>query len=191
MNGASARKISYLRDAFLPSGVVMAKTSGKIERQDASPPASDAAANISYGSLPNKIGFHLRLCQEAFVRGFIARVGDADHKPQRYAILTLIHENPGITQTILSRCSRRDKSTLTPTLNDLEKRGLLERRRVTNDRRSYMLYLTESGRALLEKLNHHSDAYDREIEHFVGPRNKATLVRLLRQTTTALAQHED
>jgi len=164
----------------------MSKSSRKLHLPEG-PPAPEAAANISYGSLPNKIGFHLRMCQEASFRAFAARAGEPDMKPQRYTILTLIGENPGITQTLLSRCSGRDKSTLTPALNDLQARGLLERRRVESDRRSFQLYLTPEGEALRARLDQHSDAHDRDLDTIVGA-DKTALIRLLRRITTSLAQ---
>ena len=151
---------------------------------------SEPDAGLSFGSLPNKIGFHLRLCQEASFRAFATRVGDADLKPQRFAILTLIAENPGITQTVLSRCSGRDKSTLTPALADLEKRGLVERRQDADDRRSYKLHLTTAGDALLAQLRRHADAHDRELDRIIGG-NKAEFIRMLQLVTMSLSQQAD
>ena len=50
-------------------------------------------------------------------------------RPGRFAMLTLIGRNPGISQTALSRANGRDKSTLTPLLADLVRRGLVRRTR--------------------------------------------------------------
>src|ERR1043165_8828555 len=52
-------------------------------------------------------------------------------RPGRFATLMLIGRNPGISQTALSRANGRDKSSLTPVLNDLDRRGL-----ATRDRKS-------------------------------------------------------
>jgi DNA-binding MarR family transcriptional regulator len=145
---------------------------------------------LSFGPLTDAIGFHLRLAQEASFRAFAQRVGDPDLKPRRFSVLALIGENPGITQTVLSRCSGRDKSTLTPTIRDLETRGLVERRPVPDDRRSFNLHLTDAGTALLTELQLHAQRHDQALDRIVG-KQKAELVRLLRRITLALGETED
>jgi DNA-binding MarR family transcriptional regulator len=148
--------------------------------------AGDAEDNVSFGCLLNNIGFHLRLAQEASFKAFAQRVGDKDLKPRRYAILTLIAENPGITQTLLSRSSGRDKSTLTPALSDLEKRGLIRRRKVHNDRRSSTLHLTGDGIALLDELKRHAAEHDRDLDQIVGASRKDDFITLLRRIAMTL-----
>jgi DNA-binding MarR family transcriptional regulator len=150
--------------------------------------ATDPPATISFGSLPNKIGFHLRLAQEASFRAFAQRVGDPELKPQRFTILHLIAENPGISQTSLSRCSGRDKSTLTPTLTSLVQQGLIERRVTPIDRRRFELHITPAGTDRLAALARHAEAHDRELDRIVGLDSKTDLVRLLRRITLALGE---
>jgi hypothetical protein len=90
-----------------------------------------------YGPLPEWLGFHLRMAQIASFQAFAREVGEVDLPPGRFALLTLIGRNPGISQTVLSRAAGRDKSTLTPALRDLKRRGLIARNRLESDRRSY------------------------------------------------------
>ena len=71
---------------------------------------------LRLGPLTDFIGFHLRLAQEASFQAFARRVRDLDLRPGRFAVLALIGENPGISQTALGRASGRDKSSLTPAL---------------------------------------------------------------------------
>ena len=153
---------------------------------DAAEIAPRAEGEVQLGPLSSFIGFHLRLAQEASFRAFAQRVGDPDLKPRRFAILTLIDENPGLTQTALGRASGRDKSTLTPALNDLERRGLITRERSPSDRRSYVLSLTREGKALLQKLALHAHAHDRNLDEIVGLDRKAELIRILRKIAMAL-----
>lgn len=138
------------------------------------------------GPLDDFIGFHLRLAQEASFRAFAARVGDPDLKPRRFAVLTLIAENPGMTQTALGKAAGRDKSTLTTTLDDLVKRGLVSRERAPNDRRRYTLFLTDKGCALHQKLMAAARAHDADLDRLVGPENKALFLALLRRIACEL-----
>ena len=141
---------------------------------------------VSLGPLADFVGFHLRLAQEASFQAFARRVRDLDLRPGRFAVLALIGENPGITQTALSRASGRDKSSLTPALDDLAGRALIQRRRVARDRRSYALSLTTKGERLLARLLTHARAHDRRLDALVGLRHKAEFIRTLRRIAMAL-----
>ena len=162
----------------------MATSLAKVRRPKAAP--ADAAA-LSLGPLADFIGFHLRLAQEASFQAFSRRVRDFDLRPGRFAVLALIGENPGISQTALGRASGRDKSSLTPALDDLAGRALIHRRRVARDRRSYALSLTPKGERLLATLLAHARAHDRRLDTLVSLRHKAEFIRTLRRIAMALA----
>jgi DNA-binding MarR family transcriptional regulator len=134
---------------------------------------------VNFGPLTNFIGFRLRLAQEASFRAFLRRVGDPSLKPSRFAILTLLDLNPGITQTALGKACGRDKSTLTPALDELVKRGHVLRVRTATDRRSYRLKLTASGKAVLAELTAKAREHDDELDRIVGKGNKEALIRAL------------
>jgi DNA-binding MarR family transcriptional regulator len=145
-----------------------------------------AAKPLRLGALADFIGFHLRLAQEASFQAFAHRVRDLDLRPGRFAVLALIGENPGISQTALGRASGRDKSSLTPALDDLAGRGLIRRRRVARDRRSYALSLTPKGERLLATLLTQARAHDRRLDAIVGLRHKAEFIGVLRRIAMAL-----
>src|SRR5512135_1246310 len=88
------------------------------------------AASIRFGPLDRWIGFNLRMAQEAAFQAFSRRSQAIGEHPGRFATLTLIARNPGISQTELSQAAGRDKSSLTPVIEGLVRRGLVERRRM-------------------------------------------------------------
>ena len=63
-------------------------------------------------------------------QAFSRQSQEIGESPGRFATLTLIERNPGISQTELSQAAGRDKSSLTPVLEDLVRRGLIERKRL-------------------------------------------------------------
>ena len=138
------------------------------------------------GPLDGMLGFHLRLAQEASFAAFARRVGDSGLKPGHFAALMLIHENPGLSQTALGAAMGRDKSTLTPKLAELERRGLVRRGRAPGDRRSYALSLTPAGEEALAVLRQHAAAHDRALDRLVGPENRILLLETLRRLTAGL-----
>jgi DNA-binding MarR family transcriptional regulator len=143
---------------------------------------------IRLGPLADYAGYHLRLAQSASFQAFAARVGRGDLRPGLFTLLTLIRENPGITQTAISQASGRDKSTLTPALRSLEERGYIDRERVDRDRRSFRLSLTPAGEEAAAQLSEAARAHDAELDRIIGAENKAEFIRILRNIVASLAQ---
>ena len=141
---------------------------------------------IDFGPLAEWVGFHLRLAQTASFQAFAREAEEVDLRPGRFALLTLIGRNPGISQTALSRANGRDKSTLTPALNDLERRGLIARTRPKHDRRSYHLVLTKSGEETLRKLTQCAERHERNLDRVIGLRDRKKFLRILRRLMSDL-----
>jgi DNA-binding MarR family transcriptional regulator len=173
----------------LPLGRTLGRTYGRKSAGTATRERGGAGAFIDgtdYGPLADWIGFHLRMAQIASFQAFAREVGEVDLPPGRFALLTLIGRNPGISQTVLSRAAGRDKSTLTPALRDLKRRGLIERQRLASDRRSYHLTLTPAGQATLKRLAECAARHDRNLDRIVGARDKPRLLRILRKIMSEL-----
>lgn len=148
--------------------------------------AADAETPIDHGPLAGWVGFNLRIAQIASYQAFASLAQAIGVSPGRFAVLMLIDRNPGIRLTELSRANARDKSSLTPVLEDLVRRGLVLRQRDTEDRRAYRLSLTASGRAMLAKLLSCAKQHEANIEDILGQRDSAALVRILRKLSDGL-----
>lgn len=140
---------------------------------------------VDLGSLGTALGFHLRLAQNASFKAFKRHTGEGNLRPGWYAVLTIIHHNPGITPIALSRGTGRDKSTITPVLRDLLRDGLVRRSAIPSDRRSYALFLTPAGEEKLAGLAASAAAHDKELDAIVGDK-KDEMLRLLRRIITVL-----
>lgn len=154
-------------------------------RRGASKPAR-VPPPLDYGPLGGWLGFHLRMAQTASFQAFARETQEFDVRPGRFAILMLIGKNPGLSQTALSRANGRDKSTLTPALADLKRRGMVVRKRIASDRRSYQLFLTPAGEAMLAKLTKCAEVHERNLERVVGKRNREQFLAVLRRLATDL-----
>src|SRR5262245_9022098 len=147
--------------------IVMARASVK-RRSSPHAGSNPTSANgngepLDYGPLAAWIGFNLRMAQDASFQAFSRLSKEIGVKPGRFATLTLIGHNPGISQTALSRANGRDKSTLTPLLTDLVRRGLVRRTQTLGDRRSYQLTLTRTGARLLDQLTECAREHERKL----------------------------
>jgi DNA-binding MarR family transcriptional regulator len=150
----------------------------------ASTPVEGKAQNgeaVDYGPLEYWVGFNLRMAQAAAFQAFARLAKNVGSRPGRFATLMLIGRNPGISQTALSRANGRDKSTLTPVLNDLERRGLVRRQRTSADQRVYRLTLTPAGRKLLRQLVVCAKKHEKNLDRIIGPGRQAAFVRTLRR----------
>jgi DNA-binding MarR family transcriptional regulator len=142
----------------------------------------DLAGELGFGPLADWIGFNLRMAQEASFLAFARQSRSvAGTRPGRFAMLTLIDENPGISQTALGRAAGRDKSTLTPVLNDLVRRGWIRRERNRDDRRTYLLTLTSDGRKQLRQLNACARRHESNLDRIIGERDRARFLAVLRR----------
>ncbi|MCB8838989.1 MarR family winged helix-turn-helix transcriptional regulator [Aurantimonas sp. VKM B-3413] len=146
---------------------------------------ADRGEKICLGELENYIAFHLRLAQNASFKAFKRQTGQSDLRPGRFAVLALIHHNPGITPMALSLASGRDKSTITPVLRDLQRAGLIIRTPVPKDKRSHSLDLTAAGEEMLAHLAACAAEHDRDLDRIVGDR-KPELLDLLRRIVAAM-----
>ncbi len=143
---------------------------------------SNAAANpINFGPLAGWIGFNLRMAQESTFQAFSRRSQEIGESPGRFAALTLIGRNPGISQTELSLASGRDKSSVTPVVEDLVRRGLVERKRVSSDRRAYRLNLTPAGRKTLISMTRIARRHERNLDRIIGGRERKRFLAILKK----------
>src|SRR5215467_1341424 len=75
-------------------------------------------------------------------------------------ILRLIGLSPGLSQQELARRLAILPSQLVALLDELEERGLIERRQDATDRRTYALHLTTAGRNVLEQIGRIAREHD-------------------------------
>ena len=146
-----------------------------------------AAGRIDYGRLPGYLGFNLRRAQAAMFVDFARLTGDLDLTPGQFSLLALLAANPGISQIGLSRAFGLDKSTVSPTIDRLEKRGIVARTRTPSDRRFYALRLTAEGRALLERATRLVEEQERAMAAALKPGERDAMIDMLRRVEAALA----
>ena len=139
------------------------------------------AGSIKFGPLATWIGFNLRMAQEAAFAAFSQLSREIGENPGRFATLMLIAENPGISQSTLGHANGRDKSTMTPVLDDLVRRGLVRRTRTDEDRRSYRLVLTPAGEKTLTRLMSCARRHEQNLDRLIGPRERARFLRTLKR----------
>ena len=140
------------------------------------PRARRHGAPLAAGALPGLLGYRLRLAQQAVFRDFAESVHGLS--PGRVGLLITLQANPGLTQSRLAESASRDRSTMVGVLDQLEARGLIERRRGA-DRRTNGLWLTRAGRALLGRALREIERHERRISARLSAPERRQLLALL------------
>ncbi|HEY1526674.1 MAG TPA: MarR family transcriptional regulator [Candidatus Angelobacter sp.] len=83
---------------------------------------------------------------------FAERLAPLDFTPAHAGILRILGRRGPVTQQALAGILGMFASRLVALMDQLESRGLIERRDHPDDRRSYALHLTEKGRVALQSI---------------------------------------
>jgi DNA-binding MarR family transcriptional regulator len=110
---------------------------------------------------------------------FADRITTAGVTPPQAGLLRVVAAEPGRTQQAVSTQLGLLPSRLVMLVDELEGRGLLERRRDPNDRRNYALYVTDAGRAVLQDIGRAAQAHGEDFLAPLSKADRATLADLL------------
>lgn len=168
--------------AVARSGTLRARkteAAGKPERRATAAPAVD------YGTLPNHVGYLLRLAQLRVWEDFYGRMGETGVSPALFSALMLVDCNPGIQQSRLGEALGIARSGAMTMTDRLERLGLVERRADPHDRRAYGLFLTADGQRRMAEYMARVRQHDQLINQVLSEDEHRTLMRLLRKFTAA------
>jgi len=137
--------------------------------------------DIDLGPLPELIGYVLRRAQLVVFQDFFGAFAPFDIRPAQFSVLTVIERNPGLTQSQVAEALGIKRTNFVGMLDTLETRGLTERRQAVRDKRSYALYLTAEGAALMRKLKPALKAQESRMVGKVGEDGRDRLIALLHE----------
>ena len=130
-------------------------------------------------------GYVLRRASTATLTEFSQRLAPLDLRPVDAALLVLLDAAPGVTHSEVAATLGLRRPNLVPVVTGLQKRGLLERKRI--DFRSEGLALTQQGEALFEKVRRVIALHEEELIERVPPELRPMVLPIL----MALWGHSD
>jgi DNA-binding MarR family transcriptional regulator len=98
---------------------------------------------------------------------------------RQLAVLLAIDDQVPQSQQEIARGLDVDRTSMVALVDELERKGLAERRSATDDRRRNVVVLTTAGKDTLRKATRAADAAEREFLAKLNDREAATLRRLL------------
>lgn len=144
---------------------------------------------VSPPSLVNQVALHEALVRNTGYllsrlgtvaqRAFAERMSEIDLTPRAWGALNVLDQEGEITQQSLGRCIGMDPSTMVSTIDELEQRGLVQRRRNPQDRRAHALHITAKGRRILATGREVAAGAQEELLAPLDPQERKQLHKLL------------
>ncbi|NUP12245.1 MAG: MarR family transcriptional regulator [Polyangiaceae bacterium] len=117
---------------------------------------------------------------------FGERMASLDLTPPHAGILRAILASEGTSQKALAETLGIVPSRLVELLDELDRRGLVERRNDEDDRRVYALHLTKKGASALESIGRVGRDHEESLLAALTPAERETLTTLLAR----VAEHQ-
>ncbi|HEX6229527.1 MAG TPA: MarR family winged helix-turn-helix transcriptional regulator [Solirubrobacterales bacterium] len=137
------------------------------------PRASDKA-HTSLGFLLSQVGTYA-------ARRFAQRLATIELHPPQFRVLNVVDAIDGQSQHAIGEAIGAPASRMVAIVDELEERGLVERRPHPSDRRIRALYLTPAGRRMLARGRKIAMEHEAELARGMSAADRKRLVGLLQK----------
>jgi DNA-binding MarR family transcriptional regulator len=142
-------------------------SSGVSGNAEAARPATLSASGIVESQLSPSgepvLGLYLHVAYMMTMSTFEQMVGQREISPSVIGIVAHLAQQPGMSQAELARLIGLERATIGLHVARAVAEGYVKRSPAPNDRRSYQLYLTPRGQAILSKLRERIPAHEKLI----------------------------
>jgi DNA-binding MarR family transcriptional regulator len=135
-------------------------------------PLDRDAAPRNLAFLLSQVGIHAS-------QRFAERLAEIDLQPPHFRVLNLVDAAEGRSQQEIAEAVQAPPSRMVAFVDELERRGLVERRTDPKDRRVRALYLTEAGREALEQGRDVARRHEEELTQGMDEAEEEQLTVLL------------
>ena len=102
--------------------------------------------------MDESLGFVINRTSVAIKKEFAKRLKPYDLTPEQWSILNRLGEQDGLTQKDLADRTYKDQPNTARILDKLERKGLLRRADNPEDRRAFLIFLTDEGKSVRESI---------------------------------------
>jgi DNA-binding MarR family transcriptional regulator len=158
---------------IIKNGIVSADRSSRIEAEPAPPP---------YRRVPAYLIRRLQMISTAI----IAEEFEGEDMPvSQWAVLSMVDNHPGIDQSRLAEVVSIDKTNTGRWVDQLEAKGLVERRPNDSDRRVWMLRCTPLGHKTRKRLRPRALATQERLLSCLEPADRELFIDLMSHVVAA------
>lgn len=150
-------------------------------------------SNTAQGSerLESRVGYELKRVQHDLRLYMDEALGKLDVTTPQYAALSVLAEEPGLSNAALARRSFVTPQTMNQIMFRLETAGLVERRAHPEHGRVLQAYLTEEGEGLRRECAKRVDAIEERMVSGLSEDERQKLLESLQGCSAALRQEDD
>jgi DNA-binding MarR family transcriptional regulator len=141
----------------------------------------DAADRVPGDKAPSTLGFLLSQVGIHVSRRFAQRISALDLYPSLFRVLNVVDAAEGQSQQAIGEAIQAPASRMVAIVDELEQRGLVERRPHPTDRRVRALYLTGTGRKLLARGRKIAMEHEEELSRGLTAEDRKRLIALLQK----------
>jgi DNA-binding MarR family transcriptional regulator len=134
---------------------------------------------IDLGPLDSLVGYHLRRASAAMVSDFARSFEGTPMRQVLFGILSVISANRGINQGNVARVLGIQRPNMVALVNELIGLGFVQRKVDRQDRRAFVLNLTEAGEAAIADALARIRIHEERMVRDLSGKQRATLMRLL------------
>lgn len=142
--------------------------------------AARGSVRVEVPPMATIIGYKLRRAQLYVFQDFIETFSRMKLRPAEFSVLAVIAETPGLKQSEIAEMLGVKRANFVALMDNLEKRGLAERRKAQTDRRSHSVHLTDDGARFVRKMTAMwAEHENRLIDRLGGTEERDRLIELL------------
>lgn len=116
----------------------------------------------------------------------VLKAGNIDMTFEMLQVMHCLWKKQGVSQQTLAEQTAKDKACLTNLINNLEKKGWVIRQEAPEDKRSRLVYLTETGEQLAEIVNPLIASIYKELERNINPKQLQSCLEQLNKVNETL-----
>jgi DNA-binding MarR family transcriptional regulator len=136
---------------------------------------------------PSTLAFLLSQVGIHASRQFAERIATVGLNPPLFRVLNLVDAAEGRSQQAIGQAIEVPASRMVAIVDELEQRGLVERRPDPDDRRVRALYLTKEGKQTLSRGRKLAKEHEEELTRGLGSADRKRLLDLLQKMVDAQA----
>jgi DNA-binding MarR family transcriptional regulator len=140
---------------------------------------------------PDSVGYMLSTLGHAISRRFMNALEPLELHPREFAVLRTVKANDGQSQQTLAERLHIPPSRMVGIVDELESRGLIERRPSPDDRRVRALYVTKRGESLLQDAFALATKHEQSISGALTAKERADLLAVLNRIAGHLGLQAD
>ena len=130
-------------------------------------------------TLNNSVLFRIARTSNRLNQAITALLNENGIAPEQRILLEILTSCEHPNQTTLATILNKSPTTISRTLDSLEKKALIVKKEVLGDKRAKRIEVTSEGIAILERTKETVEAFRQSLSNMFTPEEKQTLFTLL------------